>query len=308
VDTTASPARVWVGPSPQLVRTARAQQEAIEGARETDGRQLKELASRLGVELWVNVSSLHERVPSAAHGVGLLRTELLFAARSRPPSHDEQYASLIAVARGAGGKMVTVRLFDAGGDKPLPWLPSSSEEQGMALLFANTEVLTSQVRAILRTAEREAVRILLPMCRFAADVQSVRALASSLQVGAMIETPEAARDAAAIALAADFVCLGTNDLAARLLGVSRAQAARALDPRVIAVVDAVIGAAHAHGRPVTVCGEMAADPRGSRVLIGLGADALSVATSRFADVVRSLSNATRQECRAAAESALSEAS
>jgi phosphoenolpyruvate-protein kinase (PTS system EI component) len=144
------------------------------------------------------------------------------------------------------------------------------------------------------------------MCRSAADVQSIRTLVSSLEVGAMIETPEAARDAAAIALASDFVCIGTNDLAARLLGVGRAQAAHALDSRVIAVVDAVIGTAHAHGRRVTVCGEMAADPRGSRVLIGMGADALSVATSRFAEVVRSLSNTTRQECRATAAAALSE--
>src|SRR4029077_15422332 len=128
----------------------------------------------------------------------------------------------------------------------------------------------------------------------------------SLAIGAMIETPEAAQDAVAITKAADFVCIGTNDLASLTLGAGRAGAASGLHPRVLAIVEEVVEAAHVHGRHVTVCGEIAADPRGARVLIGLGVDALSVATTRFADVARRLWGATRDECRAEAEAALSE--
>lgn len=303
LDTTVAPARVWVGPSPQLVKEGKARQRTVDRAQEDEGRAVAELVTRLAVELLVNVGTLEERVPASAHGVGLLRTELLFAARSVAPSEDEQYASVLAVARTARGKTVTVRLFDGGGDKPLPWLPPRSDERGMALLFANADVLCAQVRAIERAAKSKAIRVVLPMCRSAHDVHSIRALAA-LQVGAMIETPEAARDAAEIAHAADFVCIGTNDLAALVLGVGRAQAATAIHPRVLAVVDEIVQAAHAQRRRVTVCGEIAADPHGSRVLIGLGVDALSVAPARFAEVARTLSATTRPECRALAEEAL----
>jgi phosphoenolpyruvate-protein kinase (PTS system EI component) len=307
VDTTASPARVWLTPSVELVESARSRWQAIERAREDDGPLGGELDARLGVELWVNVGTLHERVPRGARGVGLLRTELLFAARSRAPSEDEQHSALVAVARGAGGKVVTARLFDAGGDKPLSWLPSRADERGVALLFGHPGVLAAQVRAMSRAAETSGIRALLPMCRSAEDVRAVRALAPSLELGAMIETPGAARDAAAIAGEADFVCIGTNDLAPLVLGVQRAEVALALDPRVLAVIAGVVRAAHAHRRRVTVCGEIAADPRGACVLIGLGVDALSVAPTRFADLVRALYGTRPDECRAAAEAALSEA-
>lgn len=307
VDTTASPARVWIEPSALLVREGQARKEAMARRSDVDDRVAGELASRLGVDLYVNVNTLQERVPAGARGVGLLRTELLFAARSAAPSEDEQYASLIAVARCAPGKMVTARLFDAGGDKPLPWLAPSGDERGIGLLFAHPDILAAQIRAIGRAAKSEAIRVLLPLCRSAADVRSIRALAAPLHlsVGAMIETPEAARDAAAIAAEADFVCIGTNDLAGYVLGAGRAETTNALDPRVLAAVDEVIRAAHALGRRVTICGEIAADRRGSRVAIGLGADALSVATARFADLVRSLSTATREECQSTAQAALS---
>ena len=305
VDTTGHPARVWVTPSEEVVAAARTRLETRTRQREHE-EEGAALASDLGVELWVNVGTLHDQVPATAQGVGLLRTELLFAARSRAPSEEEQVASLIAVGRAARGKVVTARLFDAGGDKPLPWLSSGSDERGLALLFANPAVLATQLRAMARAAESSPIRVLLPMCRSAADVQAIRRSIPGLAVGAMIETPAAAREAESIALAADFVCIGTNDLAALVLGTGRAEVTRALDGRVLAVVREVVRAAHTQGRSVSVCGEIAADPRGSRVLVGLGVDALSVAPTRFAEVARALSRSTLEECRAAALAAASE--
>jgi phosphoenolpyruvate-protein kinase (PTS system EI component) len=131
-------------------------------------------------------------------------------------------------------------------------------------------------------------------------VEAVRSFGHRVQVGAMIETPEAAADAAAIASAADFVCIGTNDLASLVLGAERTDASQALHPHVLALIARIIELVHECRKKVTVCGEVAADPRGARVLVGLGVDALSVAPPRVAGVVRALDGATIDDCRAAA--------
>ena len=120
----------------------------------------------------------------------------------------------------------------------------------------------------------------------------------------MIETPEAVKDIDAIAAAADFVCIGTNDLAAFVLGGSRGGAERALDPRVLVQVAAIVRGAHARGRKVTVCGEIAADPRGACLLVGLGVDALSVAAGRLGEVALALRDASKNDCERDARAAL----
>jgi phosphotransferase system HPr (HPr) family protein len=309
VDTTEAPARVWVAPSQALVDDARARRSR----RWTDAVNVAEALGRvsaaLGVELLVNVGSRHDRVPEGAAGVGLLRTELLFAGRGTAPSESDQVAALLAVAKAARGAAVTIRLWDAGGDKPLPWLPAKDAgvlgARGAALLFAHPAVLETQLAAIAKTATRTPVRTLIPMTRSAGDVMAVRASLASrggaaVHVGAMIETPEAASDAGAIAAAADFVCIGTNDLASFVLGVERTDARQALDPRVLALVARVVEHVRAQGKGVTVCGEIAADPLGARVLIGLGVTGLSVAPPRLAETVHALEGATLDDCRAAA--------
>jgi phosphoenolpyruvate-protein kinase (PTS system EI component) len=116
----------------------------------------------------------------------------------------------------------------------------------------------------------------------------------------MIETPEAVAAAGAIAGASDFVCIGTNDLHALLTGRGREEDTCTLDARLARMVAQVVREAHAQGCPVTVCGELAADPRAARVFAGLGVDGLSVATSRFDQVKRELHRASRAECDALA--------
>jgi len=306
VDTIGDPARVWVEPSDALIADARARREHhAEQARGDVARAIERVSKTLGVALLVNVGSLHDRVPEGAAGVGLLRTELLFADRKAAPSERDQVAVLLAVARSARGNVVTVRLWDAGGDKPLPWLPAlAADARGAALLLEHPKVLDAQVAAIAHAAERARLRILIPMTRHAGDVRDVRARASAVLVGAMIETPEAASDADAIAEAADFVCIGTNDLAALVLGADRADARQALAPRVLSVIRGVIEKVHARGKSVTVCGELAADERGAPILVGLGVDGLSVAAPRLAAAVALLDGMSQDECRAAATVAL----
>jgi phosphotransferase system HPr (HPr) family protein len=303
LDTTEPSARVWVAPGDALVTDARARRDA-RGAF-TEASVVQATSRALGVDVLLNVSSLHDRLPSGVAGVGLLRTELLFAERATAPGENDQVAALLAVARAAGGLPVTVRLWDAGGDKPLPWLASDDPEvRGAALLFSHPFILETQVAAIVRAAARTPMRALIPMTRTASDVEAVRRLAPALEVGAMIETPEAARRAPEIARASDFLCIGTNDLAALVLGASRKDASQALSPRVLAVIAEVIEAARSQRRRVTVCGELAANPAGARILVGLGVDGLSVAPSALASLVRSLDGATIAVCRAAARAAL----
>jgi phosphotransferase system HPr (HPr) family protein len=306
VDTTLASARVWVSPSEALVTDARARRENHAKANRGDvARAIDRVLQTLGVSLLVNVGSLHDRVPEGAAGVGLLRTELLFAGRTSAPSENDQCAALLAVARAAKGNVVTARLWDAGGDKPLAWLASSDPDaRGAALLFAHPAILYTQLAAIARAASLSNVRALIPMVRGASDVHAVRERMPKVKIGAMIETPRAAEDADAIADAADFVCIGTNDLASLVLGVARSDAGQALDRRVLAIVASVVERVHARGKRVTICGEVAADERGARILVGLGVDALSVASPRIGAAASVLDGATRDDCRAAARAAL----
>ena len=306
IDTLSAPARVWVEPSEALLAEAKVRRDRhAEEARRDVAQGIERVTGALGVTLLVNVGSLHDRVPDGAAGVGLLRTELLFADRQAAPSERDQMAALLTVVQIARGKPVTARLWDAGGDKPLPWLPPrTTDARGAALLFEHPAVLDAQVAAIAHAAERARVRILIPMTRHAEDVRAVRARAPKVEVGAMIETPEAARGADAIADAADFVCIGTNDLAALVLGAERSDAGQALDPQVLSLLRVVVESAHGRGTRVPVCGEVAADPKGARILIGLGVDGLSVASPRLGALVSSLEGVTKEECRADARAAL----
>jgi phosphoenolpyruvate-protein kinase (PTS system EI component) len=298
-----------VMPSEAMLVAARTRRTALGLAREEAEARAAASAIGVHVELLVNIGSIDERVPPGAQGIGLLRTELAFAGRSTPPSEAEHLAALLSIARTARGP-VTARLFDAGGDKPLAWLasaeaPGAEEDlRGIALLLAHPHVLEVQLRAIVRAAAQADVRALIPMVRSPADVEAVRKLAPSVKLGAMIETPEAAAQIDAIAAVSDFVCIGTNDLTAYTLGVDRGAAVSALDPRVLDQVRRIIRGAHARGRTVTVCGEIASDPRGACILVGLGADALSVAPARLAALRIALGGVTEDDCREAGRGAL----
>ena len=297
VDTTGDVASVWVGPSASTLANAERRRDewALERTEE-ESRNANATLARLGVEVHVNIGSIHERPPSSADGIGLLRTELVFAGHARAPSEMEQFAALRAIAAPIGSAPVVVRLFDAGGDKPLEWLPApadASHARGVELLFTHPEVLEAQLRAIVRAAEHVNVRALLPLVRGADDVERVRAKSHGrIAIGAMIETPEAVDRIDEIAAVADFICVGTNDLFAMVTGQDRSSATLSLDPRALRMVERVIVAAHAHVRKVCVCGEIAGDPHGARVLVGMGVDAISVATARFAKVKLSLHEVT----------------
>jgi phosphoenolpyruvate-protein kinase (PTS system EI component) len=307
VDTTVTPASVWVTPSDAVVEDAHARREAWARTRTADEAKVTEPLTHLGIEVRVNIGSIYEHIPASAEGIGLVRTELVFSDHSSAPSEAEQHGALRAIATRAGGRPVVVRLFDGGADKALPWLspPAGSEARGIELLRMHPEILDAQLRALAQLAPRIDVRVLLPFVSDASDVAQIRERSPrQLPLGAMIETPEAVVRCDSIAAASDFVCIGTNDLFAIVTGQRRMDAALSPDRRVLRMVQRVVEAAGIHRREVGVCGEMAGDPHGARILAGLGVQVLSVATSRFAKAKLSLREVSIDDCRDVAREAL----
>ncbi len=301
-------ARIWVDPGETFLQQAWRRIEADRNERL--GSPSESLAD-LGIALRVNIASAHDDIPRSAQGVGVVRTEMMFAGSLYAPSESDQLAAILRVASKAHGAPVVVRLFDAGADKPLAWLGGNAgSARGIARLLQYPEVLSTQLRAIARAREQADIRALVPFVERAADLRAVRSVsASALALGAMIESPAAVDAIEAIVASADFVSIGTNDLTATALGLDRTASLPTADPRVLRLSRRAIRAAHAAGLEVTVCGEMASDERGARIAIGLGANALSLAPTRLANIRRSLGRMTVDACRDEAQRAIeSEAS
>ena len=308
LDTTEDDAVVAIAPSAGFTREALARRHASLHARAEADAEATEPLRQLGVGVLVNVGSLYDRIPPSAEGIGLLRTELVFSGHSVAPSEAEQFGVVCAIASLCPRAPAVVRLFDAGDDKPLPWLaPLRGEEaaRGIELLLRHPEVLRVQLRALERVADRVDLRILVPYVRGPEDITRVRAgTRQGIAIGALVETVEAVGGIDAIASVSDFVSIGTNDLAASVTGTARASAGLSLDVRLLEAIARVVGACRARSRPVSVCGELAGDPHGARALIGLGVESISVAPARVAPVKRSLRGVSIDDCRAIARAAM----
>lgn len=298
---TASPSAVELAAA-QLASARR--REALErsvrrrylAAETGDGHRLSVLA---------NVASGAEvslALAAGAEGAGLIRTELAFLDAGAWPTEAQHRAALEPILAPLRGRLATVRVLDFGGDKTPPFL-AGARGRGIELLLDEPDRLKDQLRGILSAAAGKELdlRLLLPMVRSAADVAAVRAaLDEPATVGAMIESPEAAEDAAQIARESDFLSIGTNDLAAAVLGVERFRSGEspAYHPAVLRAIAAVAVAASAAHIPLEVCGEAASDPLTLPLLVGLGVDELSVGAARVGVVrewVRSLSYADSRE-------------
>jgi phosphoenolpyruvate-protein kinase (PTS system EI component) len=230
-----------------------------------------------------------------AEGVGLLRTELAFLEASDWPSEDDHAAELEPLLALLPGMTATVRVLDFGSDKTPPFL-AGIETRGIALLLEHPDALAAQLRAVVRSAGRSELRILLPLVESAEQVRAVRRLLSDqVPLGAMLETPRAIRRAHEIAREADFLSIGTNDLVQYTLGLDRTQPLATVrsagDPRILRLVADAVEAAHAAGLAIEICGEAASDPELATLFVGLGVDELSVAPARIDELrstVRSL--------------------
>jgi phosphoenolpyruvate-protein kinase (PTS system EI component) len=260
----------------------------MEPAETKDGHRLIVLANAS------SVAEVAEALEQGAEGVGLLRTELLFLDATAWPARAEQAAFLGLILAPLQGRVATVRLLDFGGDKTPPFLRGASG-RGIELLLESPEALKAQLAAILDAGSGVKLRILIPMVSSPRHVTAVHEVLATVldgrptpQVGAMIETPEAARRASEIANVADFLSVGTNDLTQLVLGLDREQSKSApvTDVRVLRLIDLTARAAREAGIVVDVCGEAASDPAAMPILVGLGVDELSVAAARVGEVRR----------------------
>jgi phosphoenolpyruvate-protein kinase (PTS system EI component) len=269
-------------------------------AETVDGRRVAVLA---------NVASAAEvsvALPAGAEGVGLLRTELAFMDATHWPSEEEHRRALAPVLAPLNDAVVTARLLDFGGDKTPPFLRGTTE-RGIALLLSAPGALDAQALALEATAEHTRLRVLLPMVEEPGQVAAVRMLfAGHPPIGAMIETAAAVERVDAIADAADFLSIGTNDLTHSLLATDRfaPSESAAHHPFVLRAIEAVVNAAHARGRVVEVCGEAASSPVAMPLLLGLGVDELSVGAARVGQVRRWVRALEHEQMRAIAYSAL----
>ncbi|TMC84443.1 MAG: phosphoenolpyruvate--protein phosphotransferase, partial [Chloroflexi bacterium] len=217
-------------PDVERIALARAETERRRLAREVAvARRLEPAQTRDGhrVRVLANASTaaeLHEAMEQGAEGVGLLRSELLFLEAPAWPTFEEQVRVLRPVLSHLQGQTATVRLFDFGGDKTPPFLRGSTA-RGIDLLLEAPQALQTQLAAIVEAGGDTNLRVLVPMVTSAEQMQAVRGLLNAVldgrraQLGAMIETPEAAGAAQAISGVADFLSIGTNDLTQLVLGL-----------------------------------------------------------------------------------------
>lgn len=238
-------------------------------------------------------------------GVGLYRTEHLFLEMEDFPSEEVQYRQYRMLADQLYPREVTIRTFDIGGDK---LLPASQKEnnpflgwRGIRICLDKEEVFLDQLRALLRASVRGNVKIMFPMITSLEEIRKVKKLLVSakndlkkrnikhetkVKIGIMVEVPSAVILAEEFAKEVDFFSLGTNDLIQYTLAVDRESSLvsdlyQTFHPAVIRAIDFVIKTAKRNKIDVSVCGEMAGDPLGSLLLLGLGVDELSVETTSF---------------------------
>lgn len=327
--------RVCIQPGPALLEEYRrlAEEESqlsreLESLRDLpavtpDGQRFQLLAN---AGLHADIAAARDR---GAEGVGLYRSELHFYLRDRFPGEEEQTETYRRVLSTMAPRPVTLRTLDVGGDKPLPYFPIEEDNpflgwRGIRISLDQTDIFKTQLRAMLRaSAEFPNMGIMFPMISSVGELdQALTVLHNAYhelvedgirvnlpRVGVMIEVPSAAYLTASLARRVDFISIGSNDLTQYLLAVDRnnARVARLYDglhPAVLFALNHIVEQAHGMARPVSVCGEMAGDPAGALLLMGMGVDSLSMSMGNLLKIKWLVRSFTRREARSLLREAL----
>jgi phosphotransferase system enzyme I (PtsP) len=312
-------------------RLLKEEQELVEGLQEL--RDLPaESEDGYRIPLYANTGLLSDIAPSlnsGAEGVGLYRTEFPFMIREHFPGEDSQSELYRQVLQAFHPHPVTMRTLDVGGDKALPYFPIVEDNpflgwRGIRITLDHPEIFLTQIRAMLRAnAGLGNLQLLLPMIatldEFAdANALIIRAHAELLEeglelplppIGAMVEVPSIIYQIDQLAARADFLSIGSNDLTQYLLAVDRnnprvAALYDSLHPSVLLAVKAVVDGAKRQNTPVSICGEMAGDPMAALMLLAMGVDSLSMASSSIARIKWVIRSFSRRRARSLLKKAL----
>ncbi len=269
-----------------------------------DGQSIQLL---MNAGLLMDLPNVHQ---SGADGIGLFRTELQFMVSSRFPRPGEQEELYSKVLDAAGDKPVTFRTLDVGGDKVLPYMKSLHEEnpalgwRAVRLALDRPALIRSQVRALLRAASGRHLRLMVPMVTETREMTQVREIVNrevellsrfghrvpiSLQLGAMIEVPSLLFQMDDLLNSVDFVSVGSNDLFQFIMASDRAnpKLAKRFDPLnrgFLRVLRHIVVGCERHGKPPTLCGEIAGKPLSALALLGLGYRSVSMAGAAIGPV------------------------
>ena len=265
------------------------------------------------IQLFANIEVPNDIISvnaSGASGIGLFRTEFLFMNRQDMPDEEEQFQAYKKVAEAMGKKPVTIRTLDSGADKqtaldnkkisPNPALGL----RAIRLCLSEPKVFMTQLRAILRASKFGNIKILFPMLSSINELRQTklileRAKASlrkekikfneNILIGGMIEIPAAAISADIFAKELDFLSIGTNDLIQYALAIDRTDDAvshlyNPLHPAVLKLIALTIKSAHKYKKSIAICGEMAGEPKLTKLLIAMGVEQLSMHPSHILSV------------------------
>lgn len=275
------------------------------------------------IRLMINiqrVEDLNHGNAQFADGVGLMRTEFLLGGQLGLPSEETQYAAYLAVLRWAGDRPVTIRTFDAGGDKPVPGFTESGEAnpflgvRGLRLCLARPEVFIVQLRALARAAMQGNLKVMFPMVttpdeleagrqllrKAVADLQADGVAARSPDLGIMVEVPAAALTVDRFN--ASFFSIGSNDLTQYVMASDRSNGklgklSDPLNPAVIELIRRTIQYGGRSGLSVSLCGDMAGDPHCLPALLSCGLRELSVNPSVLAEVKQTIATLSGEASR-----------
>ncbi|MCH9634760.1 MAG: Phosphoenolpyruvate-protein phosphotransferase [Chlamydiae bacterium] len=282
------------------------------------------------VKLTANVEMLREVELVQKHGgdgIGLFRSEYICISSENFPSEEKQFQVYKELVLGMKGRPVTIRTFDIGGDKGGSFLPQGEPNpflgcRALRYLLREPEIFKTQLCAILKASAYGTVRLMFPMVSGSFELVEAKKVlqkareeldqrgveyAKNIQIGCMIEIPSAAITSDEFAKQCDFLSIGTNDLVQYSLAVDRGNQMMSYlynpaDPSVIRLIKMVVIEANRNGIPVSVCGEIAADPRFTTLLLGLGVHELSC-SARFLPIVKNAIRGTNiiSACKLAEE-------
>ena len=286
------------------------------------------------IHLFANIEVPNDIVSvnaSGATGIGLFRTEFLFMNRQDMPDEEEQFLAYKKVAEAMGKKPVTIRTLDSGADKqtalnnkkvsPNPALGL----RAIRLCLSEPKVFMTQLRAILRASHFGNIKILFPMLSSISELRQTklileRAKASlrkekikfneKILIGGMIEIPAAAISADIFAQELDFLSIGTNDLIQYALAIDRTDDAvshlyNPLHPAVLKLIALTVKSAHKYKKSIAICGEMAGEPKLTKLLIGMGVEQLSMHPSHILRVKQQVLSSSIKNMKASVHKLLS---